>query len=203
VAQDGLPFDDPPPPTEAEREKVAFLVEHTRARLRGEERQPWTARPGDECKACGTAEAVLVKRGGQNTVRCAFCDALLYNAPKTETGERARTVETLRAGIKPSLQARILDRDNGRCAICGHDGEMQIGHLLSIEEGARLGAPTDLLNDEANLAAMCEPCNLGYSSRSVNPRMYAAIMYRLVQAEQIRRLAGTASTPPVSDPATR
>ena len=49
--------------------------------------------------------------------------------------------------------------------------------------GLALGASAALLNDDANLAAMCEACNLGLSGRSVSPRTYGAIMYRLVQAE--------------------
>jgi 5-methylcytosine-specific restriction endonuclease McrA len=149
--------------------------------------KPYTAR--HPCLKCGTTEARLVKRGNQNTVRCARCNRLLYNAPKVETGERPRTVKTLRTGIKPSQQARILDRDAGRCVLCGSYDELTIGHLLSIEDGLRLGATAAELNSDANLAAMCEACNLGlpHGPSSINPRTYAVIMWRLAQMEMLRR----------------
>ncbi len=53
-------------------------------------------------------------------------------------------------------QARILDRDHGRCVLCGTHEDLTIGHLLSLEDGARLGAATVELYSDANLAAMCE-----------------------------------------------
>jgi 5-methylcytosine-specific restriction endonuclease McrA len=121
--------------------------------------EPYTSRK--PCPRCGTTKAVLIRRSNQNTVRCADCRTLLYNAPKTETGEKTRTVRTLRPRIKPSQQARILDRDGGRCVLCGSTDALTIGHLLSIEDGADLGATVTELNSDANLAAMCEACNLG------------------------------------------
>lgn len=147
---------------------------------------PFTSRT--PCPICHTTDAYIRKSGGQNVVRCRNCDRMLYNASKTETGERARTVKTLRQKIKPSQQARILDRDAGRCVLCGSTEELTIGHLLSLEDGCHLGATAHELNADANLAAMCEACNLGlpHGPSSVNPRTYAVIMWRLVQAE-IRR----------------
>lgn len=141
------------------------------------------ARP---CPKCHTTEAALIPKNGQNTVRCARCGQLSYNAPKTETGDRPRTVETLRRALKPGTQARILDRDNGRCVLCGRsDQPLTIGHLLSVDDGCRLGTDEELINDEANLAAMCEACNLGLGKASVSPRRYAAIMWRLLQAQAV------------------
>ena len=137
----------------------------------------------------------MIPKNGQNTVRCSRCGVHTYNAPKTETGERARTVETLRQGLKPSQQARILDRDYGRCVLCGRsDLPLSIGHLLSVDDGFRLGADESIVNSEANLATMCEPCNLGLGRASVSPRTYAAIMWRLLQVEVKR----TATTTPIS-----
>lgn len=71
---------------------------------------------------------------------------------------------------------------------CGSTDELTIGHWLSIEDGAELGATRVELNDDANLGAMCEACNLGlpHGPNSVSPRTYAVIMYRLVQAEVSR-----------------
>ncbi|MCP3992062.1 MAG: hypothetical protein GY724_23525 [Actinomycetia bacterium] len=152
--------------------------------------RPHTAR--EPCPKCQTAEARIVVRGNQNTVRCARCWRMLYNAPKTETGQRPRTVKTLRRRIKPSQQARILDRDAGRCVLCGSTADLTIGHLLSIEDGAALGTSATELNSDGNLAAMCEACNIGLVRwpKSVNPRTYAVIMWRLLQAEMDRSSDG-------------
>jgi len=139
------------------------------------------------CTSCQTTEALVVPSNGQNVVRCARCGRSLYNAPKTETGERPRTVTTLRQQIKPSQQARILDRDHRTCVLCGRsDQPLVIGHLLSIEEGVGVGASEAELYDDANLAAMCEACNSGLSRHSISPRTYAVIMLHLVRAERRR-----------------
>lgn len=60
---------------------------------------------------------------------------------------------------------------------------------MSIEDGARLGATEFELNSDSNLAAMCEACNLGllHGPKSLTPRTYAVLMWRLVQAELARR----------------
>ena len=60
--------------------------------------------------------------------------------------------------------------------------------LLSVEDGLALGADARLLADDANLAAMCEACNLGllHAQGSVLPKTYASIMFRLIQARQLR-----------------
>lgn len=118
-------------------------------------------------------------------MRCQICHIHLYNAPKTETGQRPRTVKTLRRSIRPSQQARILNRDRGRCVLCASPHELTIGHLLSIEDGARLGATETELYSDANLAAMCEACNIGlrHGSRSITPRTYAVLLWHLIRAE--------------------
>lgn len=156
-----------------------------------------SARP---CSRCGGTDARLIERGGQNTVRCSVCNVHIYNAPKTETGQSPRTVRALRRAIKPGQQARIFDRDLQRCVMCGTNGApLTIGHLLSVEDGTRLGATTAELYSDANLAVMCETCNLGFSGRSISPRSYAAIMFRLVRAEQDRcagRASETGADPP-------
>lgn len=148
-------------------------------------RRPRQHRARAPCPSCGTDEAKLEIKSHQRTVRCARCSRFLYNAPRTETGERRRTVKTLRQGISPARQARILNRDRGRCVLCSGTNDLTIGHLLSIEDGARLGATEHELNSDANLAAMCEACNLGllHAEGSVTPRTYAVLIWRLVQAE--------------------
>jgi hypothetical protein len=111
----------------------------------------------------------------------------LYNAPRTETGAKPRTVKTLRRSIRPTQQARILDRDHARCALCGSTDDLTIGHLLSLEDGARLGATIAELYSDENLAAMCEACNVGllHGPKSINALTYTVIVWRLLQAKTI------------------
>lgn len=149
-------------------------------------------RARDPCPDCNTYQAQLLVVGNQATVRCDSCGRFLYNAPLTETGERKRSVRTLRKGVRPAQQARILNRDRGRCVLCGSTDDLTIGHLLSVADGAALGATEHELNSDANLAAMCEGCNLGllHAEGSVTPRTYAVLIWRLVQAELRRKAAG-------------
>jgi 5-methylcytosine-specific restriction endonuclease McrA len=171
-------------PTEIEREEAHFFLARMRESL--ERAGSKTHDMREPCRFCDFPLGVLVERGNQNTVKCARCKRHSYNAPKTETGQVERTVRTVRAKMKPSQQARILDRDHGRCVLCGTNDDLTIGHLLSVAEGFSLGASDAELSDDANLAAMCEGCNAGLGARSVSSRTYLIITMRLVQAE-IRR----------------
>lgn len=154
--------------------------------------EPYTSR--ESCPDCDTTEAVIQTRNGQATVRCAICDRHLYNAPRTETGERQRSASTVRRGIKPSQQARILDRDHGRCVLCGRaSGEdegviVRLGHLVSVEDGLDLGLTDDEINDDANLAAMCDACDAGFNRRSVSASTIARLLAAAARAEIARRL---------------
>lgn len=172
------------------RETGRFYLARTRELLQRGGRE-YPARP---CTYCASTNGILIETNGQNTVYCGECGKHSYNAPKTETGQRRRTVATVRPGIKPSQQARIFDRDQGRCVLCGSKDHLTIGHLLSIEEAYALGTVGPELNDDANLAAMCEACNLGLSRHSVSPRTYAVIMHSLVKAEIARREAGRSAS---------
>ena len=156
---------------------------------------PYTAaRP---CQRCGGTDAFIRKVNNQNTVRCAVDNFLIYNADQTETGEKPRTVKTLRKSIKPNQQARIFERDLRRCVLCGTDElPLTIGHFVSVEEGRRLGATLQELYSDANLGVMCEACNFGLGQRSISPRLYAAIMVRLVQAEERRAMRPHATVKP-------
>lgn len=175
--QGGLPFEE----REALRkEEARWWIAHSREILAAGGRQ-YVSRSA--CPACGIRDAALFPKNGQNTILCARCGRLLYNAPKTETGEAPRTVATVRQNIKPSQQARIFDRDHARCVLCGRgDVPLTVGHLLSVADGVSLGAIESELNDDVNLAAMCESCNLGMGGRSVSPATYARILLHLIRA---------------------
>ena len=152
-----------------EARPISGLDDAERQDLAKEEAHWWIARMREqlgtitqydsrqECPDCGIKSAAVAPSNGQNVVRCAKCGRHLYNAPKTETGERPRTVSSLRHAIKPSQQARILDRDHRTCLLCGRANvHLTIGHLLSVEEGVSVGASEGELDHDANLAAMCE-----------------------------------------------
>lgn len=130
------------------------------------------------CQHCGGTGGMVSVVNGQNVVRCGDCSRFQYNAPKTETGEKPRTIESAHAGIKPSVRMRILERATGRCEICGSDKNLHVGHLVSVQDGMDLGLSDRELNSDANLAAMCEACNLGLGSLSITPRLYVALLRR-------------------------
>lgn len=175
--------EDQAPDPNLSRETARFHIARARELLRRGGR-PYPARA---CGSCGSTEGILLETNGQNTVYCGNCGKHSYNASKTETGQRPRTVATARVSIKPSQHARIFDRDQGRCVLCGTTERLTIGHLLSIEEACSIGEIGPELHDDANLAAMCEACNLGLGRHSVSPRTYAVLMHRLVKAEIARR----------------
>jgi 5-methylcytosine-specific restriction endonuclease McrA len=136
-------------------------------------------KPSRPCPRCGGVDAVVRQTGTQLPVTCTRCNRVSYNAPKSELGLVERSVKTLRDDISPSQQARILNRDHGRCIFCGSRDDLTMGHLLSVRDGFRLGATREELFDDANLAAMCEGCNAGLSSQSVSLSTYVIMCYIL------------------------
>jgi 5-methylcytosine-specific restriction endonuclease McrA len=125
---------------------------------------------------CGHELGHIIEVSGQDTVRCNACDLHCYNAPRSETGRPVRNIKT-RDGIDPSLRARILIRDGNRCVICrAEDTILHVGHIVSLKHGAPSGLTDDELNDEENLAAMCEACNLGLGPQPLPLRTAIAIL---------------------------
>lgn len=132
--------------------------------------------------ACGTETGYIRERTGQQCVYCSFCHRFQYNAPKRETGLPQRSVSD-RPELKPARRARILERDNGSCVGCHRsDVILHVGHLLSVEDGRKLGASDEEVWSDENLAAMCEECNLGFGKRTVSLRL----VYRILQARTAR-----------------
>src|SRR5205814_2193011 len=125
---------------------------------------------------CGNAGGFIETKNGQDCVYCGECRKFQYNAPKTETGREARTVTTIHNGIKPKQRARVLERDNGRCVLCGSVNDLHVGHLLSVVEGMKQGLTEVEINDDENLAAMCSECNLGLSDRPVSIRLLVRVL---------------------------
>jgi hypothetical protein len=128
------------------------------------------------CKFCTCSDGHIETRNGQDCVFCNCCERFQYNAPKTETGREVRTVTTVHNGIKPKQRARILDRDGGRCVLCGSKENLHAGHLLSVAEGVRQGLAVEQINDDENLAAMCDECNAGLGERPVSVKLLMAVL---------------------------
>ena len=132
------------------------------------------------CSLCDGTHGTVETKNGQDVVNCAFCGRYQYNRPKTESGRETRTVRT-RPNIKPSKKARVLERDNARCIFCHRaDVPLHAGHLISVADGERLGMTEDEIYADENLAAMCDECNIGLGSLTVNPRL-------IIQAIRARR----------------
>lgn len=128
------------------------------------------------CPKCGALTGKLERRGAQNCVFCE-CGAFQYNAPRVETGDAVRTVTTVHNGIKPKQRARILLRDGRACVLChARNRPLHVGHLLSVEAGLSVDLTEAELNDDSNLAAMCDECNLGLGKEPIPLRIYAGIL---------------------------
>ncbi len=132
------------------------------------------------CK-CGGTSGKIETKGGQDCVYCLACGKFQYNAPRVETGRAQRTVTTVHNGIKPNQRSRVLNRASGRCEICGYkpDGTertLHVGHLLSVKDGMAQGMTEAELNNDENLAAMCDECNLGLGDETVPARLVVGII---------------------------
>ncbi len=138
----------------------------------------------EPCPKCGAETGYITETGAQDVVRCTECDKFAFNAPRTETGKKVRTVQTVHAAIKPKLRSRILERANGRCEVCGKGPEsgcsMHVGHVLSVEQGLAQGLTELELNDEENLISLCDECNLGAGKSTVPIRLLMRILWARV-----------------------
>ena len=121
------------------------------------------------CPRCNGQSGYVVDKNGQDTVRCNTCDSFCYNAPRTETGREARTATTVHNGVRPKLRSKILERDGHRCVLC-HTTEQTLhaGHVVSVGAGIVAGLSDAEINDEENLIAMCEECNLGQGEQPIS-----------------------------------
>lgn len=122
------------------------------------------------CSTCGETAGRVVTKNGQDTVRCKACDKYAgYNLPKRESGKPQRSIRSRKA-FSPSERAAILLRDGFQCVLCRRTEStaiLNIGHLISVDVGLRIGMTEDEVNDDENLAAMCEECNSGLSEQPI------------------------------------
>lgn len=129
------------------------------------------------CPYCGSTDGRIVERNGQDTVRCLACDRHCYNAPRTETGREVRSVTTVHNGIKSKLRTKILQRDGYQCVLCkSTTSNLHVGHVVSVDAGFATGLTDAEINDEENLIATCEECNLGQGAQPIPLRIAIAIL---------------------------
>lgn len=131
------------------------------------------------CISCRGKAGRIEERGAQDCVFCLGCGRFQYNAPRVETGKAVRSVSTVHKGISPSKRARVLLRATGRCELCGRrpeGGEIHVGHLVSVADGLERGLTEAELNDEENLCAMCDACNLGAGRQTMPLRVAVALL---------------------------
>ena len=135
---------------------------------------------------CGNRTGRIETRNGQDCVFCVKCGRHCYNAPRSETGREVRSLRT-RPNVKPGQRVRILERDNATCVLCHRSGvPLDVGHLVSVDAGRKLGLTDAELYDDENLAAMCASCNSGLSSRPVSLRFAVALLRcRVARTERV------------------
>lgn len=133
------------------------------------------------CPECTCPFGYVERRNGQACVFCSACQRFVYNAPRTETGERQRSLTTVHNGVKPKVRAMVLLRANGHCEMCGADlsaVDWHVGHLLSVKDGMAEGLTDAEINHQENLCALCAECNSGIGEYSVTLRMILKIALR-------------------------
>jgi hypothetical protein len=134
------------------------------------------------CFECGSETGIIRTRNGQDCAYCSVCDKYQkYNVPKTESGRKPRTVSNVHSAIKPKQRARILLRATGKCELCGYRPDdptrcLHVGHIISVNVGMAQGLTDRELNDDENLMALCDECNLGLGQEVIPLRLAVAIV---------------------------
>lgn len=151
---------------------------------------PFTCKPRP-CRVCARdiTNVLIRKAGPNNSAHCATCYGHVGSVSKAETGEPVRHVRS-RVDLKQGQRERILERDNGFCLMCGRRAQdgiiMHVGHMFSVVDCKRDGFGPEVYNDDANLFAQCEECNLEQGGKSLADQ----VILRLLVARIMRRKNG-------------
>jgi 5-methylcytosine-specific restriction endonuclease McrA len=131
--------------------------------------------PGGKC-SCGSEDGSIEPKNGQDCVYCNECGKYLFNAPKTLTGRKKRTLATTHAAITPKVRTRIIERANGLCETCGSPSLLTVGHVVSVADGHANGLTDEIINSDENLICQCGECNSGTGKRTIPLQMYVRIL---------------------------
>jgi len=138
----------------------------------------------EPCIRCGSLEGEIKSQGNQEGAYCLRCGKWNYWAPHSETGRKPRSVKTGHSNITPGKRIRVIERAKARCELCSATTTpLHVGHIMSVKDGLELGLTEYQVGHEANLAAMCEECNLGLSSLSLSPIVYVSLVKIRVDSE--------------------
>jgi 5-methylcytosine-specific restriction endonuclease McrA len=78
--------------------------------------------------------------------------------------------------VDRTQRTRLADRDGAGCVLCGETSRpLHVGHLISVADGRAHGLTDEQLWSDANLAIMCESCNLALGRRSVSLQFIVAL----------------------------
>lgn len=131
------------------------------------------------CPKCGAPAGTVgtaEPSGPQLVARCR-CGKYIKCVPKTESGLRPRSLQTTHQAIKPKQRMRIVNRANGRCETCGRrTDELQVGHVVSVEDGHANNLSDEEINSDENLCAMCPECNSGLGSETLPLKVFLNIL---------------------------
>ncbi len=138
--------------------------------------------------SCGCTSGDVMEKSGQDCVYCSACNRWQYNAPRTETGRKQRSVSTTHESIKPKQRSRIIERANGRCERCGKPANLtttglHVGHVVSVNAGHKHGLSDDEINSDENLIAECDECNLGHGDGCLHIRYFVALLKSRFEAQ--------------------
>jgi 5-methylcytosine-specific restriction endonuclease McrA len=136
------------------------------------------------CKTCGGTDGFAVLHGPGYLACCSRCEKSLggYFVSKVDMGIAKRSVRS-QPGVSTTAHSRILERDRWACMECGRrppDVALEVGHLISKAQGQFIGMTAGELNSDENLYAVCQECNAGRSTRSIDPIM----LFRLMRARR-------------------
>lgn len=142
----------------------------------------------EACRGCDHEFGRIVEKGAQDCVYCLDCGRHCYNAPRTETGKKVRSVQTVHEAIKPKLRVRVLTGANGRCQLCGKGPDsgatMHVSHMVSVKQGMALGMTDEEMNSEANLICACDECNLGLGQETIPLRLALAMIMAKTRVQE-------------------
>lgn len=138
--------------------------------------------PSGAC-TCGCIHGAIEEKSGQDVVRCDDCGKWLFNAPRTLTGRKRRTLSTTHELIGAKARWRVIERANGLCEVCGSCVNLQVGHVVSVADGHAAGLDDVSINSDENLICQCAECNSGAGKRTIPLYMYVRILQARVASK--------------------